>query len=348
MISELVQFQKHLQLLLHSLAERRWFKVLMVLLVLLVAMAYRLAKIFLANRAEPSDLETLQVGAEMALQGKNVWAVTLATWYDTHFFAWPAGMLAMAVFILEVSRASGLSFLNVAQILGTTFDVLVGLMVYVILRKESYYSRLLGLTLVIFNPFMFRNSLFKAKPDDAIMLLLILVSFDLVERGRSSLSAIVFGVSVGFKQFPVLLLPYFILMQQGGKRLRAFLLVVTGFILTSLPGLSDPWSYIAASYLIHTYRRSENFQWGTLAGCWEAFPWCVPVSLAIFAVVMSFIYLKFNRADPYTFGFLIAFAFIAFYWVAWEQYFTWFVPFAVVAIFRSFGSNQIHFPKGLD
>jgi uncharacterized membrane protein len=244
-------------------------------------------------------------------------------------------MLAMAVFILEVTSASGLSFLRVAQLLGLAFDVLVALMVYAILRKESYFSRLLGLTLAIFNPFMYHNSMYKAKPDDAIMLFLILVGFDLFERGRSSLSALVFGVSVGFKQFALLLLPYFILAQRTGKMARTFMLILVGFLFASLPGLGDPWSYVQASYLVHAYRESHGFQWGTFAGCVETFPWCVPVSLAIFGVAMVFIYFKFSRVDPYTFAFLVGFAFIAFYWVAAEQYFTWFVPFVVVSVIRS-------------
>jgi uncharacterized membrane protein len=327
-------------MLLDRLADHRWFRVAMIFLVILIAVGYRLAKAFLANRVEASDLDTLRLGAEMALQGKNVWSITLATWSNTHFFAYPAGMLIMAVFMLRVSQVSGLSFLHVAQLLGLTFDVLVALMVYVILRKEKYYSRLLGLTLVVFNPFLFRNSMFKAKPDDAIMLFIILTSFDLFERGRSSASSIVFGLGVAFKQFTVLLFPYFIMMQRTGKRLRALLLVAAGFILGSLPGLGDPLTYLWSSYLIHAYRQSENFQWGTFAGCWETFAWCVPVSLAIFALVMTFIYLMFHRTDPYTFAFLIAFAFIAFYWVAWEQYFTWFVPFVVIAIMRRIGSDS--------
>jgi hypothetical protein len=324
---------------LDGLAELAWFRTSVVMLVLLVATAYRLGKMILApNLVDPSDLDVLRVGAEMALEGKNVWVVTLAWWgppHNTHFFAYPAGMLAMSIFILEASSASGLSFLRIAQLLGMTFDVLVALMVYVILRRESYYSRLLGLTLVIFSPFMYRNSMYKVKPDDAIMLFLILVSFDLFERGRMALSALVFGVSVGFKQFAILLLPYFILAQRSGSKAKIFVLVLAGFLFTSLPGLADPWSYVQASYLVHVYRQSQGFQWGTFAGCAETFVWCVPVSLVIFAAAMFFIYFEFNRADPYTFTFLLGFAFIAFYWVAAEQYFTWFVPFVVVSVIRN-------------
>lgn len=330
--SVLLRLHRRLETLLDNLAERTSFRTLMVLLVLLVAVAYRLAKIFLANRAEPGDLETLRIGAEMAMQGKNVWTVLLPA-QPPHFFTYPGGMLWMAVFIYEASQTSGFSFLHVAQLLGLTFDLLVSLMVYLILRKEPYYCRLLGVTLVIFNPFMYRNSLFKAKPDDAIMLFLILLAFDLLERGRSTLSGVVFGTSVGFKQFAVLLLPYFAVKQE--VRRKNLISILAGFLLASLPGLADPWAYLRTSYLGHAYRQSVNFQWGTFAGCWDVFPWCVPVSLAIFSVAMLFIYIKFSRVDPYTFAFMIAFAFIAFYWAAWEQYFTWFVPFLVVSVMRS-------------
>jgi hypothetical protein len=66
-------------MILDSLAELAWFRVLVVMLVLLAAVAYRLGKMFLApSMVEPSDLEVLRVGAEMALEGKNVWSVTLA------------------------------------------------------------------------------------------------------------------------------------------------------------------------------------------------------------------------------------------------------------------------------
>jgi uncharacterized membrane protein len=321
-----------------QLAEHRSFRVLLVVAIFGMGFGIRIVKAYFAKPSDLdfSDLDTLQQGAMMGLEGKNIYAITLQTWSFQHFFAYPAGTYWLSVLILKTSIATGISYLHAAQLIGFSFDMSIAALIFVILRTEQFYSRVLAVLLALFNPFMFSNTLANVKPDDALMLTAVLAALFSVGLKRFRLGSFLYGFSLTTKQFPILLFPYFIYHLPKKIRKNCIVALVGGFMLFSLPFiLSDPISYLKASYLLHVSRASEgSFGANAFSGLtvfWQN-PLTQALGLAILVGVVGLIYMQFLESDPYTFAFLLAFSFISFYWVIYSQYFSYFVPFLIVSI----------------
>jgi uncharacterized membrane protein len=108
------------------------------------------------------------------------------------------------------------------------FDLLVGLLIYKLGGKRI-------LSLWLFNPFtivllyMFSNV-------DIFPLFFVLLSYFFYKKEKNLLSAVLLGVGAGFKMYPLLLLPFFLIDQKNLKKIVIYLAGALGtFLLVLLP-----------------------------------------------------------------------------------------------------------------
>jgi hypothetical protein len=107
--------------------------------------------------------------------------------------------------------------------------------------------------------------------------------------------------------------------------------------------VTEPVSYLTASFLVHVSRPAEAEIRNPFIGLLTLRPDLAThiLVVAILLTVIALIYLEFSGVDSYTFTFLMAFAFVSFYWVGGQQYFTWFVPFVIVSVLKRMGHHQV-------
>ena len=329
------------------LAMHRSFRLFLIVAIFAAGIGSRLAGAYFARLGTylfSEDLIVLHDAAQFALEGKDVYAITLQTWPINQFLAYPAGILWMSVGMLELSSFTGISFLYTAQSFATAFDTTIAILVLMALRSEPFYRKIMGLLLAFFNPFLFWNTVYAVKPEDTFMLALTLGALCLLEMSKFGKASVVMGVALASKPFPVLLLPYFVYRIAAGRRKRCILYLAAAFATASLPYIvTEPVSYLTASFLVHVSRPAESEIRNPFIGLLTLRPDLAThiLVLAILLAVIALIYLEFSGVDSYTFTFLMAFAFVSFYWVAGQQYFTWFVPFVIVSVLKRMGHDQV-------
>jgi len=108
------------------------------------------------------------------------------------------------------------------------FDLLVGFLLYKLMGKKA-------LTLWLFNPltivllYVFSNV-------DIFPLFFVLLSCLFYKKDKNLLSAIALGVGAGFKMYPLLLLPFFLISQKDWRRMIIYLAGALGtFFLILMP-----------------------------------------------------------------------------------------------------------------
>ena len=108
------------------------------------------------------------------------------------------------------------------------FDLLVGFLLYKLMGKKA-------LTLWLFNPltivllYVFSNV-------DIFPLFFVLLSYLFYKKEKNLLSAILLGVGAGFKMYPLLLLPFFLIGQKNLKGVVVYLASTLGvFFLILVP-----------------------------------------------------------------------------------------------------------------
>jgi hypothetical protein len=139
--------------------------------------------------------------------------------------------------------------------------ILVGRLTYLFTGKVKLER--VAMALYLFNPYaVFVSSIYNQF--DSLPSLFCMLALFFFLKGRKDLSALSLGVAIAFKEYPVILLPTFLIFEQNWKRrIRYLLFGLTPIIILSIPFLALNYqSYLYAFTFQHTW--AGNFTYWAL------------------------------------------------------------------------------------
>jgi hypothetical protein len=293
---------------------------------------------------EVADILTYRTMAEVVLRGDNIYAIRVLFPYTPFSQYLPAWELMFA-------RATGLPFDFVAKIPPILADTGCTLLIFSFLRWRG-----LGLgptvawtALWVLNPVGILISAFHGNVMSVIPFL-TLAAYVAAQRADKredrtallAISALLLGLAIAMRSFPILLVPPFLLLFCRTLREAAVYVVLVGLasLLSSLPYLI----YVREPFLREAlgYSGSEDFGWvavvramyyftdGQLLGVFA--PHLVEMTKRLFlgAYLVSLLALPFSRRDALGRALLIPpLLFYGIYGGVSGQYLVWIVPMAI-------------------
>jgi hypothetical protein len=325
MKNALSEFIMKLESFLDYLATKKLFRLIAISICCVTAFIFRLL-VIRYKPPTPDDFPALHAAAQEFIAGNNVYAVFGTAAYTSK----PALHLYLSAALYLTSTLVGVPHLTITHYFLFTFDILTGLVIYKIIDNGQFWNSFLGLAIWVFNPFVLNTST-DAKYE-VVMLLFLLLAFFWLEKGNEIEATVLFTISTMIKPVPILILPIF--LYKTSNRLRNLLIIIGLFLVLSLPFLLMPFEYFQSlAYNVVGRGPAGHPGYGIFGQVNRTYSLIIgAISLCL---MLLLIYIKFRRFDIYLIGFLVFMVAISFYWITFEQYFVWSVPFIIITILKN-------------
>lgn len=289
-----------------------------------------------------NDSQTYNFAIEKFLNGENVYERTIKTFANPKRYVGDLGYSYLSGYLFLYSFINFLSInLQIDEnilikIPNFIADIAVGILIYKILVKKSYFAGLFGFFLWFINPyFLLRESY---TYNDIIPVSLALIAFFYVKKD-SVISGSTFALSVVFKTFPVVFFPLLLIKSENKKNFIISASII-GFA-ASLPFLTSTQyflDYINGSLLVHSQRGIQGrpflFYLSYLYDIEliQIIPTRVYSAIAVlggfFITLIAYYFLKIRNS--YLIAMLVSLNFYIFTPVLNRTYMLWFFPFILL------------------
>jgi len=292
------------------------------------------------------DHGTYQYAIEKFIEGGNVYRKTIVTYENQEFYSGDLGFSYLSGFLYLYGALYSISLyfeLNehvVYKIPNLLADVGVGLIIYIILSKKSYFYGLFGFLVWLINPYMLIKNSYTY--NDIIPVFLMLIAFIYMKKD-SVITGTFFALSVIFKTFPLIFLPLFLLeTKEKQKFLLAAFIVGVASSLPFMKNLEYFIDYIRGSLLVHGSRDIQGRPFLFYFSYWfdieliQVIPHKIYSFLAMFGswAIILFFYYYFKIKDIYILGSLAALNFYIFTPVLNRTYLLWFFPVFILGAYK--------------
>lgn len=187
---------------------------------------------FILIEPKASDLETWLIIAKALLKGKDFYE---ASFIPGHYFAYPPLFAKLIIFPIALffNPFNEFQFLLVLRIIFLLCNILIG----IILWKFFKIERLTSLALWFLNPLVWGISQYQF---DSIVALFLILSIYFFMRKRLSISSFLLSISIGFKLYPILIIPILLLrLNNRLERIKYFIFSLIVPLTSCLPFLSS-------------------------------------------------------------------------------------------------------------
>lgn len=228
-------------------------------------------------------------------------------------------------------------------------DLGVAIFICIKLKKFGILPAAFGMAVWLINPYLVVRQNYTYFDPFAILFMLLALD----RLGKDSFwTGIFFALSVGFKDFSILLFPVFLFLTKEKVRfLGAGALVALGLSIPFLRNLEDFTTFIQGSFLVHGQREMQGrpflfyISYRYKLEIFQIIPVWVYTSLAAFSgwLVTIYLMLKKKLTDKYFLSLLIFALFYAFTPVLNRTYFLWGLPVFIIAVVRFFKANPRYY-----
>jgi hypothetical protein len=301
---------------------------------------FSLALLFRASILDErgGDYRVYKESVEEVLQGENLYEHTQRSFQTPGMKHWYA-YLPLWLYLNTISYgiSSLVPFLEFAVVMKIPVllgDFALAVLLFLILRKVNFFVAFTATSAWLFNPHLLvtgNYTHFDPLPSFFVLLSLYFLNESEVR------AAIFLAVAVGFKQYAILLAPYFLNAVTNKKR---FLLIFMGvLLLLSLPFLlRNPYAYVYSTVFAHFSRGFGGKS--ILAAINEMFGSSIPsyVGLALIVGLNVWLFLSRKEMDKYAFATLTIAALLVFSPVLHRTYLLWLLP--VYFVWAGFFSSR--------
>jgi uncharacterized membrane protein len=324
-----------------SLGRVKGYDRLILAAVLAVALAVRLAGVIAVRGVSVADVAQFEGWATDIERGQSPYVV--------HRCNYPPAAIFLSVFLRALARLSGITFDVLFKLPGLAADLaIVGLLYSVLQKRRSRAIASIAALGYALNPVAVIITSLHGQLD-GVAALCCLVAVLLIEDRRDPalevLSALCLGAGIGFKVWPVLLLPVVLFHLRGSPSRQARYLVLACLpaaatilpffldapraVLTSVigyGGVTDQ-GWVAALRSLWFVRTGNLYLPGTLAETLTR--WGKIVFVALYLVALPLGRRYWNLAGQCAMTFLL---FFVFFGGLSSQYFIWLLPFSLLEL----------------
>lgn len=301
---------------------------------------FLLALLFRASLLDErgGDYRVYKESVEEVLQGENLYEHTQRSFQTPGMKHWYA-YLPLWLYLNTISYgiSSLVPFLEFAVVMKIPVllgDFALAVLLFLILRKVNFFVAFTATSAWLFNPHLLvtgNYTHFDPLPSFFVLLSLYFLNESEVR------AAIFLAVAVGFKQYAILLAPYFLNAASNKKRFLLFFVGV--LLLLSLPFLlRNPYAYVYSTVLAHLSRGFGGKS--VLAAINEMFGSSIPsyVGLALIVGLYAWLFVSKREMDKYAFATLTIAALLVFSPVLHRTYLLWLLP--VYFVWAGFFSSR--------